>query len=120
MFDTDLDVLVWAGLFHGGFLILLLLCLLLHCCSCWPRTHHRRVQLARDVRNRIRAVVESRMEDLRAAVKKVVVARLDDGKPRGDMFLKSMCHSKDRWSSVTRRKGPRATCSYWPRACWTR
>ena len=87
MFEEDLKVWLWAGSLHGGFILLLLFCLLLHCCSCWPRTHHKRVQLARVVKSRIREVVESRMEDLRAAVKKVVVARLDDGKQRGNHIL---------------------------------
>ena len=83
MFEPEVEVLLWAGALHGGFLILLLLCLLLHCRSCWPRNHHKRVQLAMAVKSRIRAVVDSRMEGLRAAVKKVIVARLDDGKPMG-------------------------------------
>ena len=72
-------MLVWAGSLHGGFLILLFLCLLLHSCSCWPRNHYKSVQLSMVVKSRIQAVVEGRIEGLRAAVKKVIVARLDDG-----------------------------------------
>ena len=80
MFEEDLEIWLWAGSLHGGFILLLLLCLLLHCCSCWPRNHHRRIKLGLAVKRRIQAVMDSRIEVLRTAVKKVIGARLDDGK----------------------------------------
>ena len=81
MLKDDLKVWLWAGSLHGGFILLLLLCLLLHFCSFWPRNHHRRIKLGLAVKNRIQAMVDSQIEALRAAVKKVIGARLDDGKP---------------------------------------
>ena len=74
-----MKVWLWAASLHGGFLLLLLLCLLLHCCSCWPRNHHRTIQLNLAVKNRIQAVVDGRIQAVRSAAKEVIGARLDDG-----------------------------------------
>ena len=79
--EDDLKVWLWACSLHGGFILLLLFFLILHCCSCWPRNHHRIIRLGLAVKSRIQAMVDSQIEAMRVAVKKVIGARLDDGKP---------------------------------------
>ena len=100
MFKEDLEMLVWASSFHGGFLILLFLCLLLYSCSCWPRNHHKSVQLAAVVKSRIQAVMESRIEGLRAAVKKVILARLNDGIAKKRLYFLSHHYAIQRVAGV--------------------
>ena len=82
MFEEDLDVMILACSLHGGFLLILFLCLILQCTSCWPRYHHKTFKLGPERKSKIRAIVDACKEELKTAVKKVIVARLDDGKIR--------------------------------------
>ena len=77
MFDESWEI--WVVCWHGGFLALLLLLLVLACCDCWPSLHHRRIHLDRAERNSIQALVDSRIQELKTLVKDVIIARLDDG-----------------------------------------
>ena len=84
MLEEDLEVLKWAGCSHGGFLLLLLLCLTLHYCPCWPSLHSKSVTLSVEKKKKIEDIINIWKGDLKTAVKKVIVARLNDGKPITD------------------------------------
>ena len=71
---------VWALSPLLAHLLILLVCLVLVKCGCWPSWHHRRVEnLSLAARMDIKRVVEEHWEELLKCTKDLIDARFEDG-----------------------------------------
>ena len=71
---------VWALSPLLAHLLILLVCLVLVTCGCWPSFHHRKIRnLSLDARREITRVVEENWGELLKCTKDLIDARLEGG-----------------------------------------